>query len=49
MIDKATWDSIVVLSEDVAVRTSNYHGTVLMQLHDTPASCRWRSPYMGRR
>jgi hypothetical protein len=34
MIDKATWDSIVVLPDDVAVRTSNYHGTVLMHLHD---------------
>ena len=34
MIDKATWDSIVVLPDDVAVRTSNYHGTALMQLHD---------------
>jgi hypothetical protein len=32
MIDKATWESIVVLPDDVAVRTSNYHGTVLMQL-----------------
>ena len=34
MIDKARWDSIVVLPDDVAVRTSNYHGTALMQLHD---------------
>lgn len=34
MIDKATWDSVVVLPDDVAVRTSNYHGTALMQLHD---------------
>jgi len=34
IIDKLTWDSIVILPDDVAVRTSNYHGTALMQLHD---------------
>ena len=34
LIDKATWDSIVTLPDDVAVRTSNYHGTTLRQLDD---------------
>jgi hypothetical protein len=34
MIDKETWDSIVTLPDDVAVRTSNYHGTTIRQLHD---------------
>lgn len=34
IISKATWDSIVTLPDDVAVRTSNYHGTTLTQLHD---------------
>jgi hypothetical protein len=34
IISKPTWNSIVVLPDDVAVRTSNYHGTALMQLHD---------------
>lgn len=33
-IDKATWDSIVTLPDDVAVRTTNYHGTTIRQLHD---------------
>ena len=34
LIEKATWDSIVTLPDDVAVRTSNYHGTTIKQLHD---------------
>jgi hypothetical protein len=34
VIAKPTWDGIVVLPDDVAVRTSNYHGTALAQLHD---------------
>ena len=33
-VDKATWSSIVTLPDDVAVRTSNYHGTTLQQLDD---------------
>ena len=34
MIDKGTWNSIVTLPDDVAIRTSNYHGSALEQLHD---------------
>lgn len=34
IIDKGTWNSIVILPEDVAVRTSNYHGTTLGHLND---------------
>jgi len=34
IIDEATWDSIVRLPDDVAVRTSNYHGTTIKQLDD---------------
>lgn len=34
LIDKATWDSVVTLPDDVAVRTTNYHGTTVRQLHD---------------
>lgn len=34
IIDKATWKSIVILPDDVAVRTSNHHGRTLTQLHD---------------
>lgn len=34
VIDKATWRSITVLPDDVAIRTSNHHGTALEQLHD---------------
>src|SRR5271154_6425267 len=34
IIDELTWDSIVTLPDDVAVRTSNYHGTTIRQLHD---------------
>ena len=34
IIDEATWDSIVTLPDDVAVRTTNYHGTTIRQLHD---------------
>jgi len=33
-IDKATWNSIVTLPDDVAIRTSNYHGGTLRQLDD---------------
>lgn len=33
-IDKATWDSVVTLPDDVAVRTTDYHGTTIRQLHD---------------
>jgi hypothetical protein len=33
-INKSTWDSIVTLPDDVAVRTSNHHGTALKQLDD---------------
>lgn len=33
-IDKATWNSIVMLPDDVAIRTSNYHGSTLRQLDD---------------
>jgi hypothetical protein len=34
LIDKATWNSIVTLPDDVAVRTSNYQGTTLKLLDD---------------
>lgn len=34
VVDKPTWQSIVTLPDDVAVRTSNYHGTKLKQLND---------------
>ena len=34
LIDEATWNSIVTLPDDVAVRTTNYHGTTIKQLHD---------------
>jgi hypothetical protein len=34
IIDHATWDSIVTLPDDVAVRTTNYHGTTVKQLHE---------------
>ena len=33
-IDKATWDSVVTLPDDVAVRTTNYHGSAIRHLHD---------------
>src|SRR5208337_1205581 len=33
LIDRQTWKSLVVLPDDVAVRTSSYHGTTLAQLH----------------
>ena len=38
-VDKATWSSIVTLPDDVAVRTSNHHGTTLRQLDDL--WCAW--------
>lgn len=34
LINQTTWHSIVTLPDDVAVRTSNHHGTTLEQLHD---------------
>src|SRR5438445_6913569 len=34
VIDELAWGSIVTLPDDVAVRTSNYHGSVLAQLND---------------
>lgn len=34
LIGKATWASIVRLPDDVAIRTSNHHGTALRQLDD---------------
>ena len=33
-IRRATWSSIVTLPDDVAVRTSNHHGTTLQQLDE---------------
>ena len=33
-IDRATWNSVVTLPDDIAVRTTNYHGTAIRQLHD---------------
>jgi hypothetical protein len=33
VITEATWKSIVTLPDDVAVRTSNYHGTTIGQLN----------------
>jgi hypothetical protein len=33
-VHKEIWRSIVTLPDDVAVRTSNYHGTALKQLHE---------------
>lgn len=33
-IDKATWDSVVILPDDVAVWTTDYHGIAIWQLHD---------------
>lgn len=33
-IDKRIWASITTLPDDVAIRTSNYHGTTIRQLHD---------------
>ena len=32
LIDKPSWQSITTLPDDVAIRTSNYHGTTLRQL-----------------
>lgn len=34
MVERTTWNGIVTLPDDVAVRTSNYHGTALKQLED---------------
>jgi len=46
-IDKRTWKSIVILPDDVAIRTSNYHGTTLRQLNDL-CSC-WIESLGNRR
>jgi hypothetical protein len=32
LIERSTWDGIVTLPDDVAVRTSNHHGTTLKEL-----------------
>ena len=34
LIDKTIWFSIMTLPDDVAIRTSSYHGTALEKLHD---------------
>jgi hypothetical protein len=39
LIDKSTWDGIVALPDDVAVRTSNHHGNALKQLDDLWGAC----------
>ncbi len=31
-IDKATWNHLVALPDDVAVRTTNHHGTIIRQM-----------------
>lgn len=33
-IDKATWDHVVMLPDDVAIRTTNHHGTAIKQMSD---------------
>lgn len=33
-IDKATWDHIVTLPDDVAIRTTNHHGRAIRQISD---------------
>jgi hypothetical protein len=33
-VDKATWSGIVTLPDDVAIRTSNNHGSTLRQMYD---------------
>lgn len=33
-IEKSIWGSLVIPPDDVAIRTSNYHGTTLKQLND---------------
>ena len=33
-IDKATWNHLVTLPDDVAVRTTNHHGTIIRQISD---------------
>lgn len=37
-IDADVWQSIVILPDDVAVRTSNHHGTTIKQLHELNTS-----------
>src|ERR1700761_4800947 len=34
LIDKKVWQSLVILPEDVAIRTSNHQGTTLAQLDE---------------
>lgn len=34
LVNEATWAGIVTLPDDVAIRTSNNHGTTLRQLHE---------------
>jgi hypothetical protein len=34
LISKKTWQSIITLPDDVSIRTSNYHGRVLRNLHE---------------
>ena len=34
LVDKRTWLSIMTLPDDVAIRTSSYHGTALEKLHE---------------
>jgi hypothetical protein len=33
-IDKATWNHIVILPDDVAIRTTNHHGSAIKQISD---------------
>jgi hypothetical protein len=33
-IDKETWNHVVTLPDDVAVRTTNHHGTIIKQISD---------------
>lgn len=33
-VDKVTWHHVVILPDDVAVRTTNHHGTVIKQISD---------------
>jgi hypothetical protein len=35
LIDKGTWLSLMTLPDDVAIRTSSYHGTAVKKMHDT--------------
>ena len=33
-IDKATWNNIVILPDDVAIRTTNHHGSAIKQISE---------------